>query len=208
MVTRLNDGNFFMSGKNMNIDMKGITLVFFKSERCQGCAVFDHVFNQIMMEERRINYATIDLSHNQNVVKMSKASTTEIQKVPHVILYDNGRPHARFTGEKTLKGIREFLGTILPTLLQRPPQVSFIQPQHHTSGGYPSNDGYGYATGGGGGYQQPVPQQAPRMQPQPSYQSPQNQCDPDDEECLKMPSHIIPYNMPWETEFKKIAGEL
>lgn len=206
MISRLGPENFFMAGKSMNIDIQGITLVFFKTEGCPGCSMFDQVFNQISREERRINYATIDLSQHRNVVQMSKSSTTEIRKVPHIILYDQGRPHARFTGEKTIKGIREFLATILPSLLQRPPQVSFVQPQ---SVGHPSAP-YG---GNQGGYYNPqnnVSMQPPMQRPsapQP-YQNAQNQCDPDDEECLMMPSHIVPYNMPWETEFKKIAGEL
>lgn len=208
MISRLGTENFFMAGKSLNIDIQGITLVFFKSERCQGCAMFDQVFNQIAKEDRRLNYATIDLSHHQSVVQMSKSSTTEIRKVPHVILYDQGRPHARFTGDKTIKGIRDFLGTILPSLLQRQPQASFVQPQQgHNSIGH--NNPYGNP----GGYYPPNPQiQPPTQQQRPTtpqtFQNAQNQCDPDDEECLMMPSHITPYNMPWETEFKKIAGEL
>lgn len=210
MTTRqIGTENFFVSGNQMNINLPGNTLVFFKSEQCQGCATFEPVFNQLSREDQRVAYATIDLSYHRNIVQMSKSTTTMIQKVPHLILYVQGRPHARFSGERNIKGLRDFLAGVLKTIPQQLPQqsqVSFIAPQNNMYGGQsstghvnmpdsnPPRQAVRTAMGGG-----PVAQVHPSMQ---------NQCDPNDEDCMLMPSHIIPHNMPWESDYKRMMGEI
>jgi thiol-disulfide isomerase/thioredoxin len=216
-IRQIGTENFFVSGNQMNLNLAGNTLVFFKSEQCQGCAAFEPVFNQLSREDQRVTYATVDLSYHRNIVQMSKPTTTTIQKVPHLILYVQGRPHARFSGERNIKGLRDFLAGVMKTIPQYPQhpqhsqpqqnQVSFIAPQNNMYGGQsvtghqtmampdiaPPRQAARMATGGG---------------PSQAHPSMQNQCDPDDEDCMLMPSHIIPHNMPWESDYKRMMGEI
>lgn len=196
--------NFFISGKSMNINLPGNYLVFFKFDGCKGCEVFLPIFTQLSREDRRISYGIVDLTYNRNIVQMSKPTTTHINIVPHLIIYVQGKPHARFTGEKNRKALTEFLSGVLATVPQHQPQASFV-PQQNMYGG-PSTQGTIVNIPDS----QP-PRQASRMATSgmaQAHPSMQKQCDPDDEECLLMPAHITPHNMPWEVDVKRIMGEI
>ena len=202
-IQTLDIHNFFISGNSMNINLPGNYLVFFKFDGCRGCEVFLPMFTQLSREDRRISYGITDLTYNRNIVQMSKPTTTPITTVPHLIIYCQGKPHARFTGEKNMKALKDFLSGVLANIPQPQPQSSFV-PQNmyggHSNQGTVVNIPDSHP-----------PRQASRMatsgQAQ-AHPSMQNQCDPDDEDCLLMPSHIIPHNMPWESDYKRMMGEI
>ena len=208
-VHQLSTQNFYVVGnqrQSLNIDYSGNVLVLFKVQECQGCAAFEPVFLQLSREEKRASIAILDLTYNREIVHMSRHTTTPIQKVPKLILYVQGRPHARFKGDKTLQSLRNFITDALQVTQQQPSQQhTFVQqqPQQNLYGGPPPQGRAAYMPD-----IQP-PKQAINMAQGiggHAHPSMQQQCDPDDTECLMIPDQIIPHNMPWESDFKKLAG--
>ena len=210
-VHQLSTKNFHISDnrQTLNIDYSGNVLVFFKIQDCDGCAAFEPVFHQLAREEKQASAAILDLTYNRDIIHMSRRTSTPIHKVPHLLLYVQGRPHARFKGEKTIDALRNFINDALKvvqpsqqhTFVQQQPQ-NIPQPQNIYGGAQPrggsvfmpdiqpSKQAINMAQGSGG-------QAHPSMQ---------QQCDPDTDECLLIPEQVIPHNMPWGGDYKKLTG--
>ena len=234
-IAQLYPGNFKLIGrqrKTMNISLPGNVLVFYKMQECQGCQAVEPIFHQLANVEHRVKYAICDLTNARDVIAMSHQTKTQIQKVPHIILYINGRPHARFRGDKNVPMLRSF---IAKALAQAPTQQQqgFMQQQ-------PGNM-YG---GGGGNYnQQQIDSQTPPQYQRQQQQQQQGQgqgqgkdkfwmpdiqkaptmtgalrdggsgtryaylgnVDDEDEDKLLVPDQVIPHNEPWMSQYKKIG---
>jgi thiol-disulfide isomerase/thioredoxin len=207
---KINSQNFQLVGNqppfSMQISIQEPIFVMFKLQGCVGCAAIEPVFSQLANEDRRVSYGVVDLTQNKEVANMSRKSNTEIQKVPHFILYVQGKPKARFVGtSKTIDSFRKFLSDALLTLQQQPtvqmvnaPPQTFVQNMY---GGAPQNN-TGYA---------PEMQNAPRGMnrmlqdgnPIANTAHPSmKQCDPEDKACLTMPEDVVPHNMPWESDIR------
>lgn len=183
---RGNNGNTTLS-----VTVTGNIFVFFKLQKCEGCNAFDPVFKTLANEDRRVLYGIIDLTNNNQVTQMSKATTTPIQTVPHLILYVNGMPFARFKGQKNVRMIKDFLTETLNLSAnqqprENPPPSSFVPQQNMYNN------------------QQYAPQQNNNVQ-QSTHSSMQKKCDPEEGSCLMVPSDVIPYNLPWQSDFNKLT---
>lgn len=184
-IIRLTDKNFNLVGKQkktMILNIPGIVLVFFKTSSCLGCAAVEPKVIQISQEETRISYAFVNVGDFNNVVRMSKASTTEIKTVPALILYIDGTPYARYNGEKTVVNIKNFINRSLQQKLQNTQQPSFVQAPINTP------------------YHQPQ-QQPP--QPPAGYKAVGTAGGNQEEgEQFLIPPGLIPYNTPWESDYQ------
>lgn len=198
--------------QSMCLKVGGIILVLFKIQGCTGCASIEPIFRSFANRDNRVSYGIVDLTREKQIVQMSRATTTVIQTVPRIIIYTEGKPFAVFTGEKSQRGIQTFIDNILEQYKppQRqvypqqapPPQQSFV-PQNMYGGpqtdspafmpaSQPPRRAMGIATNHGGM----------------AHPSMNQQCDSDDEDCLLMPEQIIPHNMPWESDYKKLTGTI
>lgn len=204
-VHQLTTQNFHVAGQqtqSLSINYSGNVLVLFKLQDCPGCAAFEPVFHQLAREETRVVFAVLDLAINRDVGQMSRSTTTPIQKVPHLILYIQGRPHARFTGaQKTFPAIRNFISDALQSSQQN------LQQQQHS---FVQQNIYGGPQQAPRGFMPEIqpPKQAIRMaQGLGGYAHPsmQQQCDSDNPNCLMMPNQIVPHNIPWETEKRDMS---
>jgi hypothetical protein len=232
-IVQLYPGNFKLVGrqrKTMNITLPGNVLVFYKMQDCKGCRAVEPIFHQLASVEHKVQYAICDLTNARDIIAMSHQTKTQIQKVPHIILYCNHRPHARFRGDKNIPSLRSF---IAKALSQAPtqPQQGFMQQQ----------SGNMYGAGGSNYNQQPVASPAP-----PQYQQHQMQgqggqggqgkekfwmpeigkapamtgalrsgggtqyaylgnVEDEDEDKLLVPDQVIPHNEPWMSQYKKLG---
>ena len=172
----LSSGNFIVSGrqrKTMGLNMGGVVLVYFKSTGSQPCANFEPIFHQLASKDGRIMCAICDVAQYKDIIQMSRDTTTPIQTVPLLILYINGRPHAKFTGQKTLESVQKFISDALANNSQAPPQtMSSVHPPQFVADRrapqYPpvQSSSAPYAGGGSqqnmyGGYNNPPPQAQP-----------------------------------------------
>ncbi len=221
-VHQLTDQNFRLEGRVLKVTHSGNTLVFFKLDTCHACAAFEPIFRQIAAADqaRSVTYAIINLTHYRNVINMAANTKTLISAVPHFILYvpddrptpgytPGGKPHARYKGQNNAPNIQKFITDALRVVSnpQRLPQQSFVPQQQ-------SQNMYGGPQQQGNVYMPDInPSRAATQMAQSGgmnsiHPSMQEQCAEDDEECLMMPNQIIPHNMPWESGYKKLLGDI
>lgn len=230
-ITPLYPGNFKLVGrqrKTMNITLPGNVLVLYVMQNCAGCKAVEPIFRQLASTEPRVKYAICDLTNAREIITMSHQTKTQLQKVPCLILYINGRPHARFKGDKNIPSLRNFCSNALAAAPRQ--QQEFVQ-----------QGGNMYGGGGGQGYsQQPPPSQMPSQYSQQSNQTQQGQegnnkfwmpelgktptmtgalrgggggtqyaylgtVDDEDEDKLLVPEQVIPHNEPWLSQYKKMG---
>lgn len=212
-VDQLSSQHFQVVGtkkRTLNIQVPGNVLVFFKMQNCPGCAQFEPVFHQLASQTPTIKHTVADLSYNREIVVMSRQTNTPIEKVPFIMLYVNGRPHAKFNGKKNIPSLQNFITKALGAVPapSRRPQSSFVQQPP------------GYAQQPPGYAQQPqYPPQSSKVY-QPDLQMPKNMgsvrgsnaggykymndVEEEDDEKLEIPAQVTPYNTPWNTKYKKM----
>lgn len=178
---------------SMNVNIDGPVFVFFKLMNCKLCNSLIPIFNQIATQETRISCYIMDLSNNQDIIRMSRESTTRIDAVPYFVIYMNGKPYAKFTGtERNASSLSAF---ITNTLNSWQKEQSFVA--HNTNQQPTPTQSYTPSQN----FQQPRPQQ--QQQPPQSNHPSMKQCDPNDKDCIQLPGNVIPHNMPWESDFRK-----
>lgn len=229
-IVQLYPGNFKLVGrqrKTMNISQPGVVLCLFTMDGCRGCEAVEPIYRTLAGLEPKIKYAICNLTNARDVISMSHQTKTQIQKVPCIIMYVDGRPHARFTGDKNIPSLRSFINNALAAAPRQ--QQEFVQqPQ-----------GNMYAGGGSQGYsQQPPGSQMPaQYRQQQGQQQGQEKdkfwmpelgktptmtgalrnagggtqyaylgtVDDEDEDKLLVPDQVIPHNEPWMSQYKRIG---
>jgi thioredoxin 1 len=78
-------------------------LIYFSATWCGPCKIFGPIMQQLSTEG--ISVEKIDVGMDQDSV-----SRYNIHNVPTVILMENGREKARFTGVKSKEEIKQFYG--------------------------------------------------------------------------------------------------
>lgn len=185
-IYQLREENFRLVGhskKSLVINVPGVVLVFFKMARCDGCRDFTPIFERLAGTDTRLKYAVVNLDDNRNVVKMSHSSTTPIQTVPYILMYVDTKPKAIYKGKRDIPSLQSFIGKFL---------------SQSSSSFMPSR-----------GYPTPPPKERVWMpeglkEPAGSRQSPYAQLggvEEEDDEKLKLPADITPYNFPWESKY-------
>lgn len=219
-LVSLNASNFSLTGrqqtKTMTINVPGNVLVLFKMQGCKGCEATEPIFYQLTNMDRRVTYATVDLTANPTIVAMSRNSSTAIPSVPHIILYVQGRPHARYNGQKTPDAIRSFLSKALQAATQQgPPQSQQFMPQQQQSNMYGSTSAsgppQGQPQGPGGKYYSPEIGSSPSMQTvikgggKGTSYAYLGEGGEEDDTVLMMPDGVISYTAPWESVYKTVG---
>ena len=227
-ITFLKSSNFQLMGpqhKLLGINLQGAVLVFFKMSSCETCAAFEPVFVELSRVDRRISYGVIDVEKYTDVTVWSRNSNTPINGVPVLILYLNGTPKAKFTGNKNIASLRNFITNALAPPSGEPEE--FQQPRQAGRGGPPRAGGSPPSRGppppGGrgsnmysdpdGDYEGNWNQQRKPFMPEigrapslkgvlkngpPAGYSVNGSVEDDDEPLLIRPDTITPWNTPWE----------
>lgn len=187
--------------KSLGINVNGNVLVYFKISGDPNCNAFEPVFVKLAANENRAMLAILDIQQNQQVFKMAKESSTPLMAVPLLILYVNGRPHAKFNGTKNISSLQGFITKAL--------KATAPQPKATPSTFMPSQNMYG---GGGMQYQQQGSQKGwnPEIGKPPSLKgvvkngyAQGNNVEEEEEQKLMVPDTVIPHNTPWEVEFQE-----
>lgn len=197
-IAYLTSADFVVMGskqKTLGINARGNVLVYFKMNRDPNCEEFDPIFSKLTYQEQRVTHAVLDVTQHREVVQTSRDTTTPITAVPVLILYMNGRPLAKFSGNKNIPSIQGFITKALQASMQTQAQPSqTFMPQQAPSqssrggktyapdiGAAPSMKGIIKGAGRGG------------------YAN-GNNVEDDDEPRLMIPDNVIPHNAPWEAE--------
>lgn len=212
-ITSITTRNFRVVGtskKMLGIDVSGPVLLLFTADGCQGCAEFSPIFNNLANVENRARCIVINISHNREVIAMSRQTVSPITVTPTLVFYNNGIPIAKFSKRKDIRSIRESITKIQGTpgyarSQRSQPQSQrgrYQQPGASTQFVHSEGQGGMY---GGGGYSQQQQHSANRHTIKPEFsQMPNmsginnNYVEDDDDMKLNRPNAIIPYNLPWE----------
>lgn len=192
--------------KTLGIKLQGNVFIFFKMKGCGSCAEFEPIFAQLSKMENRVLCAILDITDAQNreVVKWSRETSTPISAVPVLILYVNGRPHAKFLGTRSIPSIQSFITKALQTNPSAGSQ-SFMPPaQTNMYGGYGGAPGYGNQQDYGPPQAGRGKTYAPEIGSTPSLKgvikgfTGGNNVEDDEDSRLATPDTVIPHNCPWE----------
>jgi thiol-disulfide isomerase/thioredoxin len=205
-ISFLSSENFVVMGsrqKTLGISIPGNVLVFFKMQRCNNCAEFEPIFASLSKKENRVTHAILDVTDNRDVVISSRDTNTPIAAVPVIILYINGRPHAKFNGTKNIPSIQNFITKALQSNMSASAVPSRQQQFMPSTGGKVRQEVD--QMGGNGKAWLPDIGTAPSMKGKikgdgrSGYAQGAN-LEEDDEPRLSMPDSVTPYNAPWEAE--------
>jgi thiol-disulfide isomerase/thioredoxin len=89
--------------------LRGLSLVYFCSNQCSYCDIFQPIFETLPKEIGGCFFAVINVSDNNQVVKASENTTTPIKYVPYLILYVNNTPFMRYDGVRDSQSIKNFV---------------------------------------------------------------------------------------------------
>jgi thiol-disulfide isomerase/thioredoxin len=222
-IKHLTSANFVIFGKQqktLGINLNGNVLVFFKMTGCQNCSTFEPVYGQLATKEHRVMFAVADVSQYRDIVNMSRNTLTPIQAVPSLILYINGRPHAKFNGTKNIPSLESFITKALSTGIdqQTPPFQNQQQFMQQSPNAVPSNMYGGTARPmAPQGYSQQQNSYYPEIGEAPSMRgvikgtsnnggyAKINTVEEEDDSKILIPDGIVPYNTPWETEYRRLG---
>lgn len=164
----LNANDFRNNGKYLGINIRGMTLVLFHSQKCQHCLTFLPEYKTCvnLIQGVKFGLCCVD-DANRSIVQASKNSSTPITSVPKFLLYNDGMPIAEYTGARNKQNIYSFLMDIAQ---------KFNQKQTFTA--------------------KPVSQQPQQQTPQQPQQEKQNfTLDPNTNVRVYENSYGKPYNM-------------
>ena len=206
-ILGLRDEHFVLHGqrkKLLSLNLRGNVLVCFKMTGDANCKSFDPIFAQLSRAENRVQLAVLDVKANPGVVKKSRESNTPISAVPALILYVEGRAHAKFNGARNLKSLQGFIGQALAGGGGAAPQA----PQKQTF--MPQAQNYGQNNNNYAQPQQNAHSWKPEIGKPPNLKgvikgaggyAVGNNVEEEDEMRLMIPDQVVPHNTPWETGF-------
>jgi thiol-disulfide isomerase/thioredoxin len=204
----LSSRNFRVAGderKTLDIDVGGKILLFIKTQDCEGCRAFFPIFQELARSDHRIGYAILDISSpsERAVVRMSRDTSTSIDTVPYIVMYNNGSPVAKYKGKKTYQAVQSFITEILQIIERQKQTRPFI---HDPA----KNGAYGpyssYAGPSETKIHMPViagklPGKAQHGPPNPYM----NDVEEEEDDVLMIPDEITPHNTPWKCDYKKLT---
>jgi thiol-disulfide isomerase/thioredoxin len=199
-VASLSSQHFALVGQQkrvMVLQVPGVVLVMFKTRECPSCKSFEPTFVQLSNNDNRVVYAVADLTANRNIGMMSMNSTTPLQKVPMLIIYNEGRPYAKFNGKRDIPSLKAFISKALIAINGGGAQPSNAVASHSRAV-QPRATPAAASSGRRGKIYNPDIGPTPQGRTAQGYTLDTE--DPD--ESLMIPKEIIPHNIPWETLLK------
>ena len=99
-------------GKILCNPIPSFSLVLFYSTQCKHCKMLVPIFKKLPGTIGGCQFGLLNIGSNMKLVQKSKGTVTEIQYVPLIILYVNGKPFMRYSGKYKKEDIIEFVVTM------------------------------------------------------------------------------------------------
>ena len=96
-------------GKILCNPIPSFSLVLFYSTQCKHCATLVPIFKRLPGTIGGCQFGLLNIGTNMKLVQKSKGTITEIQYVPLIILYVNGKPFMRYAGKYKKEDIIQFV---------------------------------------------------------------------------------------------------
>lgn len=95
-------------GKLLFNNLPGISIVLIYSTNCTVCHTVIPIFKQLPQYVSKCKFGVINIDNNKDVVAKSLETTMPIKYVPQIIIFHNGKPFVKYTGEKKLEPMVNF----------------------------------------------------------------------------------------------------
>lgn len=90
-------------------NIQGFSLVLFYSTQCEYCQTLLPKFKVLPGSIAGCQFGIINVSNNKQCILMSRQTIAEINEVPYMLLYVNGRPYMRYKGPHDAGEIGRFI---------------------------------------------------------------------------------------------------
>lgn len=105
-VPELNESDFGLDSLNM----RSRVLVYVGSDDCHHCRVFFPIFNEYAAKNPRVRTAYLNLKKmSSRFMERLDYIIPGLQGIPAIYVFNNGVPGTPFSGERTTRGIGEFV---------------------------------------------------------------------------------------------------
>jgi len=119
----LTSDDFFLKevpkGQLLCTDIKGFSLILFYSTACDHCKRLIPVFKHLPGTVNGCQFGMINVSINKSLINMARQTIAQIEYVPYIVLYNNGRPYMRYNGPHVIEEINKFVFEVASNLLNR-----------------------------------------------------------------------------------------
>ena len=120
MIHQLNTNDFIEKKtvhgkKSIHLDRSGAWFVFFSSTNCPHCNSFKDKYHLLAQDDKKVNYGSCIANEGggNSVAGKMRGSSTQINNVPHFLLYIDGKPKAVYSGPREPAPIKEFNNVFL-----------------------------------------------------------------------------------------------
>ena len=124
-------------GKILCNPIPSFSLVLFYSNQCKHCKILVPIFKKLPGTIGGCQFGLLNIGTNMKVVQKSKGTVTEIQYVPLIILYINGKPFMRYAGTYNKDEIVQFVVSMSKRVQTK---EAFNGSQTASGGGAPNHD--------------------------------------------------------------------
>jgi thiol-disulfide isomerase/thioredoxin len=95
-------------GKLLFNNVPGISIILIYSTNCGVCTTVIPIFKQLPQYVDKCKFGVINIDKNKDVIAKSLETTMPIKYVPQIIIFHNGKPFVKYTGEKKLEPMVSF----------------------------------------------------------------------------------------------------
>lgn len=96
-------------GRVMCNRIRGFSLLLFFSNACHHCKDLLPIFKRLPGTINGCQFGMINVSADKQCVAMSRGTLSEIQYVPYIVMYVDGRPVMKYAGPHDINEIRRFV---------------------------------------------------------------------------------------------------
>ena len=94
--------------------LPGLSLIMFYSNSCHFCIELMPMFKKIPSRFPGCTFGIVNVSRNMGMINSAKQTTTSIEYVPLIILYNGGLPIAKYNSEEcTESTILQFISSVI-----------------------------------------------------------------------------------------------
>ena len=87
----------------------GMALILFYHKNCPNCVHLFPIFKTLPNVLSGCQFGIVNIGVQRKVIDMSKQTVMPLQHVPLVLLYINGKPYFKYTGDYDLEKIKGFI---------------------------------------------------------------------------------------------------
>lgn len=105
----LNSQDYTVVDNYLTQPISGFSFVLFFTKHCEYCRYTFPIFKSLLQHVNGCFFAVTDLTYNLDLREKSQGTTTPINVVPYLILYTDGVPFARYSGEYNKSDMTQFI---------------------------------------------------------------------------------------------------